>query len=234
VEVVTESIRSCDIVAITEVPAPRIAAIGNFQILGELSVGGMGEVFVARTAGSRGRDELRAVKLIRDELAFRPNIRSMFQDECSLLSRIEHPGVTRVFGSGEESGALYLVMEYVAGIQVEELNRPLPPAIAVKMIADVCRALHAAHESTNAEGALLGIVHRDISPRNLMLTFDGHVKVIDFGIAFMHERVSRETQAGMLKGRPSYMAPEQFRSERVDRRTDVYSICVVLHELLTG
>jgi putative nucleotidyltransferase with HDIG domain len=174
------------------------------------------------------------VKVIRNELADRPNMRSMFQDECALLSRIDHPGVTRVFESGEEAGALYLVMEYIAGLQLDELQLPLPPPLAAKIIADVCRALHAANEASNDRGESLGIVHRDISPRNLMITFDGQMKVLDFGIAFMHQRISRETQAGLIKGRPAYMAPEQFRSERVDRRTDVYSACVVLHELLTG
>jgi serine/threonine-protein kinase len=106
--------------------------------------------------------------------------------------------------------------------------------VALRLAAEVCRGIHAAHELTDLDGTNLGVVHRDLSPGNMILTFDGHVKILDFGIAFMHGRESPDTQVGELKGKPSYMAPEQLRAERVDRRSDLYSLSVVLHEMMTG
>jgi serine/threonine protein kinase len=215
-----------------------IASISAFEILTKLSSGGMGDVLLARRHGAHGFEKLLAVKTIRGDLARRPDIRAMFLDEARLVARLDHPAIAHVYDFGEEAGTLYLAMEYVAGIALNKLlvkrQAALPPVVAMRIAAEVCRGIHAAHELTDLEGKNLGVVHRDLSPGNLILTFDGHMKILDFGIAFMHERESPDTQVGELKGKPSYMAPEQLRAERVDRRSDLYSLSVVLHEMLTG
>ena len=136
---------------------------------------------------------------------------------------------------GEEGGTLYMVMEYVAGIPFRELaDLKPPPGVAARAIAEACRGVHAAHELRDLGGNLLGVVHRDISPDNLMLGFDGHVKVIDFGIALIKNRQSPVTEFGTVKGKPPYMSPEQVKNEPLDRRSDVFSLALCLHELLTS
>ena len=216
----------------------RLRNISGFEILTKLSSGGMGDVLLARKKSAHGFEKLLAIKTIRGDLARRADIRAMFLDEARLVARLDHPAITQVYDFGEEEGTLYLAMEYVAGIALNKLlikrGAPLPPLVAARIAAEVARGLHAAHELTDISGTALGVVHRDVSPGNIILTFDGHVKIVDFGIAFMNERESPDTQLGDLKGKPSYMAPEQLRGERVDRRSDVYSLSVVLHEMLTG
>ncbi len=210
----------------------------GLEILTKLSSGGMGDVLLARRRGVHGFEKLLAVKTIRGDLARRNDIRAMFHDEAKLVARLDHPAIAQVYDFGEEDGLLYLAMEYVPGLSLNKLlvkrQRPVPHLIAARIAADVCRGLHAAHQLTDVEGKPLGVVHRDVTPGNVILTFDGHVKILDFGIAFMNERESPDTQVGELKGKPSYMAPEQLRGERVDRRSDLYSLSVVLHEMLTG
>lgn len=216
----------------------QLRQISGFEILTKLSSGGMGDVLLARKTSSHGFEKLLAIKTIRGDLARRTDIRAMFLDEARLVARLDHPAITQVYDFGEEEGVLYLAMEYVAGVALNKLlikrQAPLPPCVAGRIAAEVARGLHAAHELTDIQGKPLGVVHRDVSPGNIILTFDGHVKVLDFGIAFMNERESPDTQLGELKGKPSYMAPEQLRGERVDRRSDIYSLSVVLHEMLTG
>lgn len=212
--------------------------IQGFEILTKLSSGGMGDVLLARRRGAHGFEKLLAVKTIRGDLAKRDDIRAMFNDEARLVARLDHQAIAHVYDYGEEDRSLYLAMEYVPGIPLNKLlvkrQRALPPIVAARITAEVCRGLHAAHELTDLDGNPLGVVHRDVSPGNVILTFDGHVKILDFGIAFMAERESPETQLGELKGKPSYMAPEQLRGERVDRRSDIFSAGVVFHEMLTG
>jgi hypothetical protein len=159
----------------------------------------------------------------------------MFLDEAAILARVNHPGIATVHDFGEEGGTLYMVMEYVAGIPFRELAdlRP-PPSVSARAIAEACRGLQAAHDVRDMSGTLLGVVHRDISPDNLLLGFDGHVKVIDFGIALVRNRQAPVTEFGTVKGKPPYMSPEQVKNESMDRRSDVFSLGVVLHELLTG
>jgi len=216
----------------------QLKNISGFEILTKLSSGGMGDVLLARKKSSHGFEKLLAIKTIRAELAKRADIRAMFLDEARLVARLDHPAITQVYDFGEEDGVLYLAMEYVAGVALNKLlikrARELPSLVASRIAAEVARGLHAAHDLTDIGGTPLGVVHRDVSPGNVILTFDGHVKVLDFGIAFMNERESPDTQLGELKGKPSYMAPEQLRGERVDRRSDIYSLSVVLHEMLTG
>ncbi|HSS01653.1 MAG TPA: protein kinase, partial [Kofleriaceae bacterium] len=145
------------------------------------------------------------------------------------------PGVATVHDFGEQGGTLYMVMEYVAGISFREaMHHGMPPGVAARAIAEACRGVHAAHELRDLSGNLLGVVHRDISPDNLMCGFDGHIKVIDFGIALVKNRQAPVTEFGTVKGKPPYMSPEQVKNEAIDRRSDVFSLAVVLWELLTG
>jgi serine/threonine protein kinase len=212
--------------------------IRGFEILAKLSSGGMGDVLLARRRGAHGFEKLVAIKVIRGDLARRPDIRAMFLDEARLVARLDHPAIAQVHDFGEDDTTLYLAMEYVPGTTINRIlvkrQRALPPLMAARIAAEAARGLHAAHELTDVEGEPLGVVHRDVSPGNVMVTFDGRVKLLDFGIAFMAERESPDTQLGELKGKPSYMAPEQLRGERVDRRSDLYALSVVLHEMLTG
>jgi hypothetical protein len=212
-----------------------MARFGAYEILHELKTGGMGAVLLGRRKGPGSFEQLVAIKTIRPEYAGTAAVRAMFLDEAKILGGINHPGIATVHDFGEEAGTLYMVMEYVAGVSfrgVTELR--MPPGVAARAIAEACRGLHAAHEVRDIAGNLQGVVHRDISPDNLMLGFDGHVKVIDFGIALVKNRQSPVTEYGTVKGKPPYMSPEQVKNEALDRRSDVFALGVVLHELLTG
>ena len=208
---------------------------GAYEILHELKSGGMGAVLLGRRRGPGAFEQLVAIKTIRSEYASSPSVRAMFLDEAAIVARINHPVIATVHDFGDQDGTLYMVMEYVAGNSFRSLPaRHLSPSVAARAIAEACRGLHAAHEVRDTAGALMGVVHRDISPDNLMLGFDGHVKVIDFGIALVKNRQSPVTEFGTVKGKPPYMSPEQVKNEPIDRRSDVFSLGVVLHELLTG
>ena len=210
---------------------------GAYEILHELKTGGMGAVLLGRRRGPGAFEQLVAIKTIRAELASAASVRAMFLDEAAILARVNHPGIATVHDFGEAAGTLYMVMEYVAGNSLRaslDDGERMPPGVAARVIADAARALHAAHEARDATGTQLGVVHRDISPDNLMLGFDGHIKVIDFGIALIKNRQAPVTELGTVKGKPPYMSPEQVKNEPIDRRSDVFSLGVVLHELLTG
>ena len=213
------------------------ATLGGYEILSHLSRGGMGEVLLGRRSGAYGFERLVALKTIRSDMSGDDSLHAMFLDEARLAARLTHPAVAQVFDFGEENGRLWLAMEYVAGVPLSQLLvRPprVPPGVAARILAEACRGLHAAHDLKDGEGRSLKVVHRDISPDNLVLGFDGHVKVLDFGIALMRGRNQPVTQVGHVKGKLVYMAPEQLRGDAVDRRSDVYAMGVVLLEMLTG
>ncbi len=213
-----------------------LGKFGNFEILHELKSGGMGAVLLARRRGPGGFEQLVAIKTIRPEYASAEAVRAMFLDEARILAQVRHPGVANVHDFGEDGGTLYMVMEYVAGIPFRDFgDMHPPPIIAARAVAEACRGLHAAHELRDLHGNVLGLVHRDISPDNLMLGFDGHVKVIDFGIALVKKnRQAPVTEFGTVKGKPPYMSPEQVKNDPMDRRSDVFSLGVVMWEMLTG
>jgi len=208
---------------------------GAYEILYELKSGGMGAVLLGRRRGPGTFEQLVAIKTIRPEYAQAPAVRAMFLDEAAILARLNHPGIATVHDFGEEAGTLYMVMEYVAGQPLRDLaTHQMPPAIAARAIVEAARGLHAAHEARDPSGALMGLVHRDISPDNLMLGYDGHIKVIDFGIALVKNRQAPVTEFGTVKGKPPYMSPEQVANEPMDRRSDVWALGVVAWELLAG
>ena len=209
--------------------------IADYQVLTRISSGGMGDVLLVRRSGVHGFEKLAAIKIIRSNLPNFTEMRTMFLDEARLMARLNHPVISQVYDFGEESNRLYLVMEYVPGISFDALiDRRPPPVVAARAMADVCLGLHAAHRLTDLSGRSLGVVHRDVSPQNLMLNFDGCVKILDFGIALMRDRETRATQHGQIKGKPAYMAPEQLKNQPMDHRTDIFAASVVLYELLTG
>lgn len=212
-----------------------MTGFGSYEVLYELRSGGMGKVLLACRRGPGGFEKLVAIKTIRSDLAAASQIRAMFLDEAAILARLNHPAVATVHDFGDIDGALYLVMEYVAGVPLHNIigHRP-PPITAAQILVQACRGIHAAHELKDLGGQLLGVVHRDISPDNVLIDFDGHVKVIDFGIALVKGRQAKVTELGMLKGKPPYMSPEQIKSEAIDRRSDIFALSVVLWELLTG
>lgn len=218
--------------------AEGLPQIPGLEVLALISSGGMGDVLLARRTGAHGFAKLVAVKTIRPELAKRPEIRAMFLDEARLVARLDHPAITHVHDFGEDGDLLYLSMEYVPGVSFGQIRDKaaghLDPLMAAQLIAEALRGLHAAHELQDSDGRLLEAVHRDVSPDNLVLTFDGKVKILDFGIALVRDRETPVTELGSLKGKPAYMAPERLRGEPVDRRTDIFSAGVVLYELLTG
>lgn len=209
--------------------------VGAYEVLYELSSGGMGSVLLGRRRGPGSFEKLVAIKTIRAELAAAPQVRAMFLDEAAILARLGHPAVATVHDFGEEGKTLYLVMEYVAGVSLHAMAELAPPPhIVAAILAEACRGIHAAHELTDLHGHHLDIVHRDISPDNVLLGFDGHVKVIDFGIALIKGRQAPVTELGMLKGKPPYMSPEQIKNEPIDRRSDVFALGAVLWEMLVG
>jgi serine/threonine protein kinase len=214
--------------------------IGRYRILGFLASGGMAEILLAKLLGPGGFERAVVVKRVLPHLARQSQFREMFLDEARIVARIQHPNVVNVSELGQEGRELFLVMEYLAG---ESLNgvlrrlssrpRQLSSTLAAHVIAEAAAGLHSAHELKDDEGTPLGVVHRDVSPQNVFITYDGAVKLLDFGIAKFMDR-SVETHTGQVKGKFAYMSPEQCCAERVDRRSDVFSLGILLWELLSG
>ncbi len=215
------------------------ARIGRYDVIAPLAVGGMAEIFLARIVGPSGFERAVVIKRILPHLAREPGFAEMFLDEARILAAIRHPNVVIVHELGRENDELFLVMEYLEGESVASLvrramssGRAIEPALIAYIAAEVCAGLHAAHD-LEIGGEKQNLVHRDVSPHNLVVTYSGQVKVIDFGIAMAENRLSR-TQTGQVKGTFDYMSPEQVGAGSVDRRTDVFALGVVLHELLAG
>lgn len=220
------------------------ARFGRYVLCRRLADGGMGTVYLAKAEGPKGFERAIAIKRIHPHLARRKDLVDMFLDEARLCARIHHPNVCATFDFGEADGTWFLAMEYLLGeslasvvrevaLRAELLGSERWRAIVARIIADAAEGLHAAHELTDERGRPLGVVHRDVSPQNLFVTYDGAVKVLDFGVARAAGRV-HETRAGALKGKVAYMAPEQATAGPVDRRADVFALGVCLWEALTG
>lgn len=202
-------------------------------------------MWIGRLRASHEFEKYFVLKFILHEKAHSAVERSMFLDEARLAARVTHPNVAQVFDLGESNGLLYLVMERVEGESLSRLvravggaapgNDPLPLAVSLRVLADICDGLHAAHEARGSDGNHLGLVHRDISPQNIMVSLSGHAKLIDFGLAKAKVRVSADASQPTLKGKLHYISPEQARAEPdVDRRTDIWSVGVLLFRLVTG
>ena len=211
---------------------------GKYTVLGHLATGGMAEVYLARAEGIEGFEKIVVIKRIRPDLNDRATIK-MFLHEARLAATLEHPNIAHVHEIDTVQGSYFFVMEYVHGADLRQLmeaahrkGRTIPLAEAVSIIIEVCTALHYAHEKRDNHDRPLGIIHRDVSPSNVLISHDGAVKVCDFGIAKVSNR-SSETQRGVVKGKFSYMAPEQCLSAPIDRRTDLFVIGILLYEVTT-
>ncbi len=210
---------------------------GRFELLLEMGSGGMATLFLSRIRGPQNFEKLIAIKKIHDHLSKEEEFVDMFLDEARISAMIHHPNVVQIFDLGSIDGAYFIAMEYVHGQDFAQLlravirtkNETYGWAYAARLVADAAAGLHAAHELTDAEGKPLGLVHRDVSPQNILVGYDGHVKVVDFGIAYAAEKIS-QTGVGTLKGKASYMSPEQSRGQRVDRRSDVFALGILLFE----
>jgi serine/threonine-protein kinase len=200
----------------------------------------MATVYVARMSGAVGFARTVAIKRLHPHLAADPNFTTMFMDEARLAARIRHPNVIDTLDVVFEGGELFLVMDFVLGDTLARMIRQasqrgiqLPPPVVSSIVIGALEGLHAAHEATNEQGQPLGIVHRDISPQNILVARDGVARVLDFGVAKAAGRV-QETEGGELKGKLAYMAPEQLTRQGIDRRCDVFAMGVVLWEALTS
>jgi serine/threonine protein kinase len=212
---------------------------GRYSLLGHLATGGMAEVWLARQLGMQGFEKIVVIKRARPELADQETT-ALFLDEARLVATLEHPNIAQVYEIGAVNGAYFFVMEYVDGADVRRLietsiakRYPIALADALYIVTHVCTALHYAHEKHDLEGRPLNIIHRDVSPSNVLVSHDGAIKVCDFGIAKAHNRKTEDTQSGVLKGKFSYMSPEQCQGKDIDRRSDVFSIGILLYELST-
>lgn len=222
---------------------PLPSHFGRYRIFSKLASGGMATVYLARTEHTSGFEKLVALKVIHEHLAEDEAFVHMFLDEARIAAGIDHPNVCTVFDFGEQDGVHYLAMEFLLGEPIKRVLRAVArrkdreeirqlPYYIARLIAEACEGLHAAHELHGPRGEPLHVVHRDVSPENIVVTYDGGVKIVDFGVAKAAERI-HETKVAKIKGKFAYIAPEQLRNEGVDRRSDVWGLGVCLWEALT-
>lgn len=213
--------------------------VGRYRLLGPLGAGGMAHIWAARNEQNRFTRTI-VLKVIRSEFASDEEYRRMLVDEATAAAAIHHPNICEVFELGSHCSTLFIAMEWVAGDALSGLlrgdpsRRALPLPLAARVIANACSGLHAAHEATGPDGAPLNIVHRDVSPQNILLSVSGQVKVSDFGIAKARDQLHARTRTGNIKGKFAYIPPEQVRGTGLDRRADIYAMGAVLYVAATG
>jgi serine/threonine-protein kinase len=212
----------------------------RYELLGELATGGMATVYLGRLRRPMGFNRLVAIKCMHPQYAKDPSFASMFVDEARLTARLRHPNIVPTLDIVSDGGHLLLVMEYVEGESlaglltlVRDAGDRIPVAVACAIIHDLLLGLHEAHEATDDDGSALAIIHRDVSPQNVIVGLDGLARVLDFGVAKARSRVHHSNE-GEIKGKIPYMPPEQLFGESVDRRVDVYAAGVLLWESLVG
>jgi serine/threonine protein kinase len=217
--------------------------IGKYQVLQRLASGGMGEVFLALQEGPAGFRRKVVIKRMRSPIGDNPSFVEMFLNEARLAALLSHPNVVHILELGQaEDGSWFIAMEHIDGRTLRDVLNArgrrgtpgLPPELAARLCADVLRGLHHAHEMRDAQGKRLEIIHRDVSPENILVSYSGTVKIVDFGIAKAVSESSVITHVSQLKGKVPYLAPEQLRFERLDARTDVYATGCLLYEVLSG
>lgn len=213
---------------------------GKYTLIAKIGHGGMAEVFLAVASGMAGFRKVSVVKRIHPQLLEEPEFVQMFMDEARLAARLSHPNVVQTHEVGEQDGVPFIAMEYMDGVAYDKLLKAIrrkgtriPVKLAVRVVMESLAGLHYAHDLRDYDGTALGVVHRDISPSNIFITYQGVVKILDFGIAKATTKLS-ETRTGQIKGKLSYMAPEQARGKAIDRRADVWSMGVTLFETCTG
>ncbi|QRO00657.1 serine/threonine protein kinase [Archangium violaceum] len=213
---------------------------GQYTLIDRLAVGGMAEVFLAHHSGPDGFDKPVVIKRIRPHLSGQSAFVRMFLNEARLAAQLNHPNIVQIHDLGKVGDSYYIGMEYLFGRDMrrvvpkaESLGIPFPMVYALKIASSVCEGLYYAHQKVDLYGAPLNIVHRDVTPENIFVCFDGSVKVLDFGIAKAANRVE-QTRAGELRGKLSYLSPEQCLGKPLDHRSDIFSLGAVLYEWLTG
>ena len=221
------------------VELPVIGHYSRFALLGRIAFGGMAEIFLARESSATGASRHLVIKRILPHVADDEGFVTMFLDEARLAIRLQHPNICPIYEFGEAAGTWFIAMEWVNGVPLGKLIRKaratggIPIPVTVRVLAQISEALHYAHRARDENGQPLGIVHRDVSPQNIMISYSGSVKLLDFGVAKASSH-STKTQAGVVKGKLAYMAPEQCRGEEIDARADVFALGVCLFEALTG
>ena len=220
-------------------PLPQPLAFGRYLLTERIAIGGMAEIFGAKIVGAMGFEKSVAIKRILPHFASDPVFVAMFVTEAKLVCHLEHPNIVQVFELGELAGQYFIAMERVNGLDTRRLWRTLakqrqrlPGVLALFVTAELLRGLHYAHRACGPDGRPLGVVHRDVSPSNILISLRGDVKLSDFGIALVQQESA--TQAGTLKGKYGYMSPEQVTGLAVDGRSDLFSAGIVLAELLLG
>jgi serine/threonine protein kinase len=218
----------------------RGESVGKYEVLRKIASGGMAELYLARVRGAAGFEKVVVLKRILPGIAEDPDFVQMFLDEARLAATLQHPNIADVYDVGEADGQYFFTMEFVYGQdartirhEMKKRNEPVPLAAALAIIHGTASALDYAHERRRSDGTLMGLVHRDVSAANIMVSYDGAVKLLDFGIARVMT-ASHRTQVGTLKGKVPYMSPEQCKGQPLDRRSDLFSLGVVLFELTVG
>ncbi len=213
--------------------------IGKYELLKKIAEGGMAEIFLARQTGLHQFQKIVAIKKILPHLVNQSQFVQMFLDEARLVARFNHPNIVQVYELGQEDQELFIAMEYVHGENLGTIIRrcsqcdcTIPIEHVVKIGSEVLAGLHYAHSQSNLDGTRL-VVHRDISPHNILLSFDGGVKLVDFGVAKARSQISQTTLPGKIKGKYAYMSPEQCMGDRLDGRSDIFSVGIVLYELIS-
>ncbi|MBS1151340.1 MAG: Serine/threonine-protein kinase Pkn6 [Myxococcaceae bacterium] len=214
--------------------------LGRFELLYKIAAGGMGEVFLARQQGPVGFEKFLVIKTLLPHLTEDQDFVNMFFDEARIAAMLSHPNIAQIYDLGEASGRYYIAMEYVHGetlrhtqTAAESVKGGLTLGLKCRIIAGAAHALDYAHDARNSAGQPLDLIHRDVSPHNIMIAFSGVVKLVDFGIAKANNKLAR-TATGVIKGKYAYMSPEQAYGQPLDRRSDVFALGIVFHELLTG
>ncbi|HEY5927677.1 MAG TPA: protein kinase [Kofleriaceae bacterium] len=222
----------------TSVAAEIGSSASSYEIFGKLAKGGMAEIFLARAATAAGVSRFVVLKRVLQERASDLQFLRMFLDEARLAAQLQHPNIAQVYDVGRLGDSYFFTMEYVHGVTLREVmqqigGQPVAMGAVLAIAAGAAAGLHHAHERIGVDGRPLGIVHRDVSPSNLMVSFEGHVKVVDFGIAKATSR-SQETYSGTVRGKISYLSPEQASGSVIDCRSDIFSLGIVMWEMLTG
>lgn len=218
----------------------RGTRFGKYSLLNRIAVGGMAEVFLARQEGLEGFEKTICIKRIRPHLSSQPNFVQMFLNEAKLAAQLNHPNIVQIYDLGRVNDSYFIAMEYISGRDMsriipkaEKAGISFPMIYALRIASNVCEGLYFAHTKGDAYGNPLNIVHRDITPENILVSFSGTVKIVDFGIAKANTQLE-QTRAGEIKGKLSYMSPEQCMGHQLDARSDIFSFGSVIYEWITG
>jgi serine/threonine protein kinase len=217
-----------------------VETFGRYELLRKLAAGGMGQVFLARQKGPVGFQKLLVVKRLLPHLSEDDEFIQMFLDEARIAALLNHPNIAQIYDLGEVEGTYYIAMEYVHGESIADVLKRaiqrkgnMPIAFKCRVIADAAAGLDAAHHARSPSGRKLALIHRDVSPQNVLVGFNGSVKIIDFGVAKAANKFS-QTNVGQIKGKHAYMSPEQAKGEPLDNRSDVFGLGTVFYEILTN